>query len=210
MDKPGRLHFFWVLDGPALPLPDGWTCRQMVGEDGFIQSSGVEPDVECALSPDFEVMVRYCRMARRYEYLELATEAAVMMLPGHQDGDLDRPGWGTSFAYYTDRAGGPSRREQRDAELTAKIIEIHDESTQTYGSPRVHRELLDQGHRCSRKRITRPMQAADRHGRIPRRWNKTTIPDPDAAHRPDLIGRDFDPDPNHPGQLDRRWCGGIT
>lgn len=113
-------------------------------------------------------------------------------------------------AYYTDRAGGPSRREQRDAELTAKIIEIHDESTQTYGSPRVHRELLDQGHRCSRKRVVRLMQAAARHGRVPRRWKKTTIPDPDAAHRPDLIGRDFGIDPDHPGQLDRRWCGDIT
>lgn len=97
MDKPGRLHFFWVLDGPALPLPDGWTCRQMTAENGFIQSSGVEPDVESALSPDFEVMVRYSRMARRYEYLELATKAAAILLPGHQDGDLDRPGWGTSF-----------------------------------------------------------------------------------------------------------------
>ncbi|WP_133997809.1 IS3 family transposase [Kribbella sp. VKM Ac-2566] len=91
-------------------------------------------------------------------------------------------------AYYADRASGPSLREQRDVELTARIIEIHDESTQTYGSPRVHRELLDQGHRCSRKRVVRLMQAADRHGRIPRRWNKTTIADPDAAQRPDLIG----------------------
>jgi len=105
---------------------------------------------------------------------------------------------------------GPSRREQRDAELTTKIIEIHDESTQTYGSPRIHRKLRAQGERCSRKRVARLMQAADRHGRVPRRWKKTTIPDPDAAHRPDLIGRDFGIDPDHPGQLDRRWCGDIT
>ncbi|NUR29835.1 MAG: IS3 family transposase, partial [Catenulispora sp.] len=113
-------------------------------------------------------------------------------------------------AYYAVRAGRPSRRVQRDVELTARIIEIHDESTQTYGSPRVHRELLGQGHRCSRKRVVRLMQAADRHGRVPRRWKKTTIADPGAATRPDLIGRDFGIDPDHPGQLDRRWCGDIT
>lgn len=113
-------------------------------------------------------------------------------------------------AYYADRTSAPSGREQRDAELTGKIIEIHDESTQTYGSPRVHRELRAQGERCSRKRVVRLMQAADRYGRIPRRWKKTTIPDPDAAQRPDLIGRDFGIDPDHPGQLDRRWCGDIT
>jgi transposase InsO family protein len=113
-------------------------------------------------------------------------------------------------AYYADRVGGPSVREQRDAELTARIIEIHDESSQTYGSPRVHRELLDRGLRCSRKRVARLMQAADRHGRVPRRWKKTTIPDPGAAQRPDLIGRDFGIDPDQPGRLDARWCGDIT
>ncbi|WP_328522935.1 IS3 family transposase [Kribbella sp. NBC_00359] len=101
-------------------------------------------------------------------------------------------------------------REQRDAELTGKIVEIHDESRLTYGSPRVHRELRAQGERCSRKRVVRLMQAAGRHGRVPRRWKKTTIPDPDATTRPDLIGRDFAVDPDQPGRLDRRWCGDIT
>ena len=52
------------------------------------------------------------------------------------------------------------------------------------------------------------MQAAHRYSRTPRRWNKTTIPDPGAAPRPDLVGRDIDPD--HLDQLDRRWCGDIT
>jgi transposase InsO family protein len=113
-------------------------------------------------------------------------------------------------AYYADRAGSRSFREQRDAELTGKIIAIHDESTQTYGSPRVHRELRAQGERCSRKRVVRLMRAADRHGRVPRRWKKTTIPDPTATTRPDLIGRDFGIDPDQPGQPDRRWCGDIT
>lgn len=54
------------------------------------------------------------------------------------------------------------------------------------------------------------MCAAGRHGRTPRRWNKTTIPDPAAAQRRDLIDRDFAIDPDHPRQLDRRWCGDIT
>jgi transposase InsO family protein len=113
-------------------------------------------------------------------------------------------------AYYADRTSGPSAREQRDAVLAGKIIQIHDESTQTYGSPRVHRELQTQGERCSRKRVVRLMRAADRHGRIPRRWKKTTIADPDASTRPDLIGRDFAIDPDQPAALDARWCGDIT
>ncbi|WP_328520553.1 IS3 family transposase [Kribbella sp. NBC_00359] len=113
-------------------------------------------------------------------------------------------------ADYADRASRPSRRVQRDAVLTGKTVEIHDESRLTYGSPRVHRELRAQGERCSRKRVVRLMRAAERHGRIPRRWKKATIPDPGASTRPDLIGRDFGIDPDRPGQLDRRWCGDIT
>jgi transposase InsO family protein len=113
-------------------------------------------------------------------------------------------------AYYADRTGGPTPREQRDAFLTGKIVQIHDDSRQTYGSPRVHRELRDQGERCSRKRVARLMRAADRHGRTPRRWKKTTVADPAAAHRPDLIGRDFAIDPDQPAALDTRWCGDIT
>ena len=34
-------------------------------------------------------------------------------------------------------------REQRDAEPTGKIIEIHDEARHTSGSPRVHHELVE-------------------------------------------------------------------
>ncbi|MFI6829431.1 IS3 family transposase [Kribbella sp. NPDC050241] len=113
-------------------------------------------------------------------------------------------------AYYADRTGGPSVREQRDAELTGKIVEIHDDSRLTYGSPRIHHELRAQGERCSRKRVARLMRAAGRYGRTPRRWKKTTIADPTAEQRPDLIGRDFGIDLDQPAALDTRWCGDIT
>ncbi|TDW76274.1 IS3 family transposase [Kribbella pratensis] len=94
-------------------------------------------------------------------------------------------------AYYADRASRPSMRAQRDAELTGKIATIHDDSRHTYGAPRVHHELRAQGEPCSRKRVARLMRAADRRGRAPRRWKTTTIADPAAPARPDLIGRDF-------------------
>ncbi|WP_432887884.1 IS3 family transposase [Kribbella sp. CA-245084] len=113
-------------------------------------------------------------------------------------------------AYYTARAAGPSRRYLRDAELTVKIIEIHDDSKSTYGSPRVHHELRAQGERCSRKRVGRLMRAAGRYRRAPRQWKKTTTPDPPAARRPDLIGRAFGLDPAQPAPPDTRWCGDIT
>jgi len=73
-------------------------------------------------------------------------------------------------AYYTDRANPGSRLAQRDAELTAKIIQIHDQCQRTYGSPRIQHELRDQGERCSRQRVAHLMRHNDRYGRTPRQW----------------------------------------
>ena len=50
-------------------------------------------------------------------------------------------------AYYSHRTTGPSARARVDAALTEKIIEVHDESKGTYGTPQIHAELADQGHR---------------------------------------------------------------
>jgi hypothetical protein len=83
-------------------------------------------------------------------------------------------------AYYSHR-DGPSPRARQDGELTDRIIEVHDQSGGTYGAPRVHAELRDQGRRHSRKRIARLMRQAGRRERTPKRWRTTTIPDP--VHR---------------------------
>lgn len=109
-------------------------------------------------------------------------------------------------AYYTHRTG-LSQRAHEDAALTEKIIEVHEESRGTYGSPRVHAELRAQGHRHSRKRIARLMRQARRAGRAPKRWRTTTVADPAAPARPDLITRDFT---CHPEDINTRWCGDIT
>lgn len=84
---------------------------------------------------------------------------------------------------------------------------MHDTSGGTYGAPRVHAELRGQGRRHSRKRIARLMRRAGRRGRAARRWRTTTIPDPAALARPDLIGRDFRVAPD---QVNIRWCGDIA
>jgi transposase InsO family protein len=113
-------------------------------------------------------------------------------------------------AYYTDaatQAAGGSPRAQQDAVITEKIIKFHDDSNGTYGSPRVHADLVEAGHQHGRKRVARLMREAGVYGKTRRRAVKTTIPDPNAAQRPDLIKRDFCTDAT---ALDKRWCGDIT
>jgi transposase InsO family protein len=110
-------------------------------------------------------------------------------------------------AYYHQKSGAKSVRERVDAQLTDKIVQAHAVSKGTYGAPRIHADLTGEGLRHSRKRVARLMRAAGLAGKTPRRWRTTTIPDPNAGTRPDLVERDFTTDP---GAVDTRWCGDIT
>jgi putative transposase len=110
-------------------------------------------------------------------------------------------------AYYQRQRQIPSAREVTDGELLEKIREIHDESDGTYGSPRVHEELLHRGVVCGRRRVRRLMRHHGLEGRCKKRWRKTTIQDPAAqAEALDLIGRHFGPSE----VLDARYVGDIT
>jgi transposase InsO family protein len=111
-------------------------------------------------------------------------------------------------AYYEWHQQQPSQRAQEDRELTEKAREIFERSRQTYGAPRVHQELRRQEVRCSRKRVARIMREQGIAGRYPKRWTKTTIPDPDPdPPAVDLVGRRFQPEDL---ALNACWAGDIT
>jgi hypothetical protein len=110
-------------------------------------------------------------------------------------------------AYYAHRASTPSARQRADEQLTEHIRQVHHGSKGRYGAPRVHAELRRRGRRHARKRVARLMRAAGLCGRRPRRWKKTTIPDPAATARADLVRRDFSV---NAAAVNTRWCGDIT
>jgi transposase InsO family protein len=110
-------------------------------------------------------------------------------------------------AYYQRKKDVPSAREVSDAELVEQIRQVHDDSDGTYGSPRVHKELLDRGVTCGRRRVRRLMRRHGLEGRCKKRWRKTTVQDPAAeAEALDLIQRHFGPSE----VLDARYVGDIT
>jgi putative transposase len=109
-------------------------------------------------------------------------------------------------AFYARRNGTVSERTSTDATLTTEIRQIHSMSGGTYGSPRVHAELADNGRAIGRRRVTRLMRQAGIEGRRKRRFRKTTVVDPQAERARDLIQRDFTPGP----VTDRRYVGDIT
>jgi transposase InsO family protein len=110
-------------------------------------------------------------------------------------------------AYYAHRAATPSARRLADEELTEHIRQAHQASKGRDGAPRIHAQLRRQGRRHGRKRVARLLRAAGLHGRTPRRFKRTTISDPAAAARADLIRRDV---AVHAAAVNTRWCGDIT
>lgn len=110
-------------------------------------------------------------------------------------------------AYYAQRTTTPSTRDVEEAELTAAIARLHAQSDGVYGAPKIHDDLRDEGRRHGRKRVARIMKEQGLCGKTPRRFKVTTVADPEAAARADLIKRDFTVDAS---KVNTRWCGDIT
>ncbi|MDA8297686.1 MAG: IS3 family transposase, partial [Actinomycetota bacterium] len=96
--------------------------------------------------------------------------------------------------------------ELDDAELLEQIRAVHKMSKGTYGSPRVHAELVRQGVHVGRRRVARLMRERGLEGRCKRRFRTTTIADPEIEHARDLIQRQFGPCT----EIDRRYVSDIT
>jgi putative transposase len=111
----------------------------------------------------------------------------------------------SSSGYYAWRKRMMSARAKADEQLQQRIRTIHLLSRQTYGAPRVHAELQEEGTRVGRKRVARLMKAAALRGVSRRKSTVTTRRDRSARPAPDLVDRNFAAD--KPNQL---WVADIT
>ena len=107
--------------------------------------------------------------------------------------------------YYAWRDRSPSARSIADAALTDRIKAIHADSRATYGAPRIHAELVDEGVQVGRKRIERLMKATGIAGVSRRKAARTTFRDERVRPACDLVDRNFYADA--PDQL---WVADIT
>jgi putative transposase len=112
----------------------------------------------------------------------------------------------SGFYEWRQRRANPCERRRRDAELTEKILAIHQMSRRSYGTPRIHDELrLGEGVRVGRKRIERLMRAAGIAGIHKRRQHGCTRRDPDGVASDDLVNRQFGV-----AGPDRLWVTDVT
>jgi putative transposase len=108
--------------------------------------------------------------------------------------------------YYDWLKREPSQRQQMNDQLLVAIRGEYEASRQTYGSPRIHAALKQQGIKVDRKRVARLMQAEGLVGKTPRRKRPvTTQRAPGALAAPNLLAQDFTA--HHPDEI---WLADIT
>ena len=98
-----------------------------------------------------------------------------------------------------------SARAAADARLEQRIRAIHRASRGTYGVPRIHAELADEGLRVGRKRIARLMRQAGLVGVHRRRRARVVARSEVRVLAPDLIRRNF-----RAAGPNRLWVADIT
>lgn len=111
----------------------------------------------------------------------------------------------TSSGYYAWRIRPLNARAVARDQLTKRIVQIHEESRQTYGSPRIHRQLVDEDQPCSVNHVAKLMQEAGIRAKMKCRFKVTTKSSNNHQPAPNLLNRQFNRDePNN------AWVGDIT
>lgn len=107
--------------------------------------------------------------------------------------------------YYKFVKSRVSNYTKENERLLEDIKMIHEKSRQTYGSPRVHAQLKEQGENCSRKRVARIMQRAGLQAKMRKRFKVTTKVNTKAKVASNLLKQNFTAE--RPNQ---RWVADIT
>lgn len=99
-----------------------------------------------------------------------------------------------------------SSKWQNENELLLQTIRaIFMMSRQTYGSPRIHAELKEQGFKCSRRRVARLMRKANLVAKMRKFFKRTTRVDGRRKAAPNLLEQNFSAIlPN------QKWVADIT
>jgi len=112
----------------------------------------------------------------------------------------------STSGYYDWRNRPPSQRQQANKTLLTAIQREHQTSRKTYGSPRIHAALRQQGWQIGRNRVARLMQNHGIVGQMPRRKRPvTTQRTPGALAAPNLLAQDFTA-----SRPDEIWLADIT
>jgi transposase InsO family protein len=95
--------------------------------------------------------------------------------------------------YYRWQSVTPSSRQEQRQQLTEAVKRAWDDSKQRHGARRIQANLARDGQDVSLWLTRQLMREQGIAGIQPRASKRTTVPDPDAPDRPDLVQRRFRP-----------------
>jgi putative transposase len=98
-----------------------------------------------------------------------------------------------------------SERAIRSEELTKEVLRVHSESNRIYGSPKIHKQLENEGVITSQRTVQRIMKAEEIKSKTVRKYKATTNSDHDKPIYPNLLNQDFTT--IMPGEV---WVADIT
>ena len=98
-----------------------------------------------------------------------------------------------------------SRRSLENRSLEDKIRVLHAASHGIYGSPKIHRDLSDEGVRCGKNRVARIMRKAGIRSRARKKFKPTTNSRHNHPVAPNLLNQNFSEE-----AADAAWVGDIT
>ena len=107
--------------------------------------------------------------------------------------------------FYAWRGRPESTRSREDRRLLVKIKASHAASRETYGSPRVHRDLREDGETIGRGRVARLMRVAGLRSKRRRRYRVTTDSNHSQPVAANVLERDFTAEASN-----RKWASDIT
>lgn len=107
--------------------------------------------------------------------------------------------------YYDWRKRPLSERAKRRQELTKEVKRVHAESNQIYGSPKIHKQLGNEGIKTSERTVQRIMADELIRSKTVKKYKATTNSDHKNPIYPNVINQDFTT--TAPGEV---WVADIT
>ena len=113
----------------------------------------------------------------------------------------------TRSGYYSwqRRQSKPGPRATEDEEIAVEIHHAFHAHQRRYGSPRIHKELRDNGRHVGRKRVEKLMRRQGLMARTRKRFRPCSSKSDTSAVAQNVLDRQF-----NPSEPNRRWAGDIT
>ncbi|OEF96893.1 integrase, partial [Vulcanibacillus modesticaldus] len=107
-------------------------------------------------------------------------------------------------SYYHSLNKTQSKRERENQELTEKIKQIHKDSKERYGAPKIHHILLTENYHVSLKRVQRLMKKAGIRSITKKKYRPYQSKEKIVEHE-NLLDRDFSTT-----NINQKWVADIT